>query len=383
MKILHTADWHAGRTIRARSRADEHRSVLSEITDIAAENAVDLVLVAGDLFDVASPSPESESIVYRALISLAEVAPVVIVSGNHDNPRRFDALQPLLRLGRVRVGASVTRPEEGGVVEDVESLDVRIALVPFVSQRGIVRAAELMALDADEHGGQYAGRMRAIIEQLCSEMTVDTVNLVLGHVMVHGGVFAKTGGGERSAHTVFDYSVPSGAFPGHLSYAALGHLHRMQRIPAAAPVWYSGSPLQLDFGESGDDKGVIIVDVEPGEPANVQEVVLTAGRRLVTVRGTLEQVEAAGTTLGEAHVRVELDEPPRAGLADAVRELLPDVVDVVLVEERRMEIERSDTPRRLGREPIELFEEYLATTGTEDPRITELFSELLAEAHEA
>jgi DNA repair protein SbcD/Mre11 len=109
VKALHTSDWHVGRTMRGRSRADEHRAVLAEIVDQAASNDVDLVLVAGDLFDVAAPTPESEQIVYRALLDLAEVAPVVAVAGNHDNPRRFEALHPLLELGRVTAISSCAR----------------------------------------------------------------------------------------------------------------------------------------------------------------------------------------------------------------------------------------------------------------------------------
>ena len=116
MKILHTSDWHVGRTIRGRSRADEHRAVLAEIAGIAATEGVDLILVAGDLFDVVAPSAESEQIVFRALLDLANIAPVVAVAGNHDHPRRLEAVAPLLELGRVQVGATLKRPDEGGVI---------------------------------------------------------------------------------------------------------------------------------------------------------------------------------------------------------------------------------------------------------------------------
>src|SRR5213596_2801936 len=103
MKLLHTSDWHVGKLLRGRSRADEHREVLAEIAGIAAAEEVDAVLVAGDLFDTAAPSPESEEIVYRALLGLAATgATVVVVAGNHDNPRRLSAVAPLLELGRVQ-----------------------------------------------------------------------------------------------------------------------------------------------------------------------------------------------------------------------------------------------------------------------------------------
>ncbi len=336
-------------------------------------------MVAGDLFDVVAPSPESEQIVFRALLDLAEVAPVVVVAGNHDHPRRLRAVAPLLRLGRIQVGDVLQRPEHGGVlrIEASTGETARIALVPFVSQRAIVTADDLMALDPDQHGGMYAERLRLILEKLTAGMTTDDVNLVVGHLMVAGG---DPGGGERSAHTVFDYAVSAQAFDGSLSYVALGHLHRPQRIPAAAPVWYAGSPLQLDFGETGDRKVVLVVEAEPGLPARVGEVPLSAGRRLLRLRGTLEQLEPLAEDVGDAFVRVELEEPARVGLADLVRELLPNAVDVAVV--ATSEEPGAARPVRLGRPPHDLFTEYLTDRNSLDQRLVRLFDELLAEAHE-
>src|SRR5690606_2313005 len=228
--------------------------------------------------------------VYRTLLRLAEVAPVVMVAGNHDHPRRLEAVAPLLELGRVTVGAELARPDEGGVVRPIS--DVRVAMIPFVSQRNIVRADDLMDSPGDVHGNKYAERMGHVIDALCRQLSVDDVNLVVGHVMVHGG---EEGGGERAAHTVFDYSIPAQMIPSSLSYVAQGHLPRHQRMPAAAPVWYSGSPIQLDFGEVDEKKGVVIVEAEPGIPARVEFRPLHSGRRLRILSGSLEQVEASAT----------------------------------------------------------------------------------------
>lgn len=376
VKILHTADWHVGRAIRGRSRADEHRAVLAEIADIAADEQVDLVAVAGDIFDVVAPTAEAEQIVYRALLRLAEVAPVVLVAGNHDNPRRLQAVAPLLELGRVTVGATLARPDEGGVVriETDAGETARVALVPFISQRGIVTASDLMELDPHEYGSRYAERLAAILGKLTEGITTDEVNIVVAHLMVAEG---KLGGGERSAHTIFDYWVPTGAFDGTLSYVALGHLHRPQKIPAAPPVWYAGSPLQLDFGEADDPTAVLIVEAEPGLPAEVRQVPLTAGRRLVQLRGTLEQLEPLAGTTGDAYLKIILDEPARAGLADRVRDLFPEAVDVVLAASGVDG--RAPREARLGRAPHELFTDYLEFVNAGDERVVALFDELLEE----
>ncbi len=377
MKILHTGDWHVGRTIRGRSRAAEHVEVLGEIAAIAETSSVDVVLVAGDVFDTAAPSPESEQIVYRALRDLALVAPVMVIAGNHDNPGRLEAVAPFLELGRVEVRSRLAGPDRGGVRDGFAGLPLRIAAVPFVSQRGIVRAEELMSADTGEHGGMYSERLARVLARLCASMDDEKVNVVVAHLMVHGGVL---GGGERSAHTVFEYSVPSGAFPGHLSYVALGHLHRPQRIPASPPVWYAGSPLQLDFGEADDEKGVLVIDAEPGLPASVEQIAITGGRRLRRIRGSLAETEELVGVTGDDYIKVELEEKARAGLADEVRAMFPEAVDIVL--SGVSEIPDEVGPARLGRDPVELFGEYLTSRNAEDPAVLTLFSELLAEAHE-
>lgn len=369
MRLLHTSDWHVGRKIRGRSRADEHRAVLTEIVDVARDQRVDVTLVAGDLFDISSPSPQDEAIVYRALLDLAEVGPVLVVAGNHDNAGRLEAVKPLLDLGRIMVVARPVPPADGGLTV-IDDLGLTVALLPFVSQRGIVKASEIMDLDPDQHAQGYEERLRRIISALTEEMGSDTVNVLAGHLTVYG---AESGGGERQAH-VFGYAVPPQAFPGSLSYVALGHLHRQQRVPASAPVWYSGSALQLDFGEVGDHKGVLVIEAEPGKPATVRPMALEGGTDLVQIRGTLEQVLSRAAEVEGAYVKVLLDEKARAGLNEEVRTAIPGAVDVILTRPDQ------DRPRtrvdRVGRTPVELLETYLAGQDVDDPAVVDLFREL-------
>jgi exonuclease SbcD len=372
VKILHTSDWHVGRRIRGRDRSEEHREVLAELVGLADRNSVDLTVVAGDVFDSASPTPVAEQIVWRALLDLSEVAPVLVVAGNHDNPARLDAVAPLLERAGVTVVGAPRASGDGGVVE-LDDPGVKVALLPFVSQRGIVKAEDIMGSDPDEHAGAYEERLRRIIELLTSGMTSDTVNLLVSHLTVYG---ALAGGGERTAH-IFGYAIPAGLFPGHLSYVALGHLHRQQKMPHSSAVWYSGSPLQLDFGEVADQKGALMVTAEPGHPASVAELPLRSGRRLLAISGTLEQVLARAEETDNAYVRVVLHESARVGLADQVREAIPNAVEVVLdnpAEPRR------NTEARQSMEPVEAFSRYLADRDVADPRVEALFAELLDEA---
>ena len=236
--------------------------MLGELVGLAADNRVDLTVVAGDVFDTASPTPVAEQIVWRTLLDLGEVSPVLVIAGNHDNAARLDAVAPLLERAGVSVVGAPRSPDEGGVAF-LPDLGVKAALLPFVSQRSIVRAEDIMGSDPDQHAGQYEERMRRVVDRLTADMGTDTVNLLVGHLTVYG---AAAGGGERSAHIFGAYAIPAALFPGHLSYVALGHLHRQQKMPHSSAVWYSGSPLQLDFGEVSDQKGALLVKAEPGKP---------------------------------------------------------------------------------------------------------------------
>ncbi len=382
MKLLHTSDWHVGRGIRGRSRAAEHRAVLAEIVEVAVEEQVDVVLVAGDAFDTASPTPEAEAIVYRALLDLADTgAHVVILAGNHDNPRRWRAIQPLLTRSTVHVAADLRPPDDGGVLDLQTRSDevVRIALVPFLSQRAIVKADQLMARRGDQHAARYAERARRILSALTDGFGDDTVNIVAAHLTVAGGQ-PMLGGGERAAHTIFDYVVPPTAFPPTAQYVALGHLHQPHQVPGPCPIWYCGSPLHLDFGEvERQHKAVLVVEAHPGLPAEVRRVDLTAGRHLRTIRGPAAELDARMGELGDAHVRVQLTDPQRPGLADEVREWFPNAVDVRIVRPEDDDPQGDDdfTLEDVHRSPADLFAEYLAETEASDPDLTALFAELL------
>jgi exonuclease SbcD len=346
--------------------------VLDELVTMAGTHQVDLTLVAGDVFDTASPTPLAEEIVWRALLDLSEIAPVVVVAGNHDHPARLDAVAPLLARAGVTMVGTPRGPHEGGVLV-LDDPGVRVALLPFVSRRGIVKAEDIMGSDPDQMSGQFAERMRRIVATLTEGMSADTVNVLVTHLTVFD---ATLGGGERSAHTIFEYAVPAALFPGHLSYVALGHLHRQQKVPHASAVWYSGSPLQLDFGEIADQKGALLVTAEPGKPSSVSELPFHTGRRLMTLSGTLDQVLARAGETGDAYVKVVLHETARIGLADEVRAVLPDAVEVILDNPAQP---RSTVEPRHSLQPVDAFHRYLKDRNAIDPGVEALFAELLEE----
>lgn len=379
VRILHTSDWHAGRTLRGRPRADEHRAVFAEIAGVAREREVDLVLVAGDLFDTAAPGPEAEQIVWQALLDLAGTgASVVAMAGNHDHPARFDAAREVAGHAGITLVGRPRRPDDGGLLalRGRSGQRIQVAALPFCSQRHVIKAAHLMGFEAADNAQVYAQWMAQVVAALCSGFDAGAVNVLAAHLAARGGV---KGGGERDAQLTEAYWVDPADFPSSAHYVALGHLHRTQSLASGAPAWYCGSPLQLDFGETENQPSVLLVEAAPDTPATVERVPLSSGRRLRTLTGTLADLAARPGTTGDDFLRIFVAEPARSGLADEVRELFPEAVDVRVVHDDDAETAAAEVSRRAGRTPQELFAEYLASQNVADPRLEALFARLLDE----
>jgi exonuclease SbcD len=374
VRILHTGDWHLGKALKGVDRLPEQRAVMAEVVELATAEAVELVVVAGDVFDSAAPAPDAQRLAWETLLSLRAVAPVVVVAGNHDNAEAFEAVRPVFAAVGITVVGKPVPPESGGVVTVTggRSGDVaQVALLPFVSQRGVVRAGDLFALDAPGANARYSDRVARLVARLSAGFTPATVNVLVAHGTVTG---ARFGGGERQAQSIFDYHLSAELFPGTASYVALGHLHRTQPIGARSPVWYAGAPLAIDFGEQESAPGVLLVDAAPGVPARVRTVELRTPRRLRTLTGTVVELASTAGAAGDDLLRVVVTEPARAGLAEEVRALLPNAVDVTLA--APTDTVATSRPSRTGRSGAELFQSYLGERGVEDPRLEALFAEL-------
>jgi exonuclease SbcD len=383
IRLLHTSDWHLGRTIRNRPRTEEFAAVLAEVVAIAVDERVDGVLVAGDLYDSRAPAPEADAVLVETLVHLYEAGiPVVAIGGNHDSAQRLEAFAPLYRAVGATIVANVHRPDAGGVVE-LRSRDgsttALVACVPFVPERRFASTAALF--DAPESWyATYADGMGNLLDAFAAAFRPDRVNVVLAHLYADGSLL---GGGEREVTVGLEYAVSPARLPATASYLALGHIHRPQRVAgAAAPGRYSGSLLQLDFGETEQHKSVALVEAAPGTPAAVREVALSAGRRLVDLRGTFDALSTAAGAVGDAWLRVFVEtDGPVPGIADRVREALPNALDVKLVYDRTVEAEagpRSAGVGALG--PRDQFAAYERLThGVEpDPALLAAFDEVLA-----
>lgn len=294
LKILHTADWHLGKRLSEYSRIDEQREVMGEIIQIANEQSVDLVIVAGDLFDLFQPSHEAQELLYHTLFQLCDNGkrPVIAIAGNHDSHALIEAPLPLAKeLGILLLGANHTSQEK---IINAQGIEISIP------EHGMVRifypeknhtANIIVAPYANEQLLKiYLGEenredeLRKILKErwevLASKYFEPAhCNLFVGHFffMKKGSTPEDEPEGERSilhvggAQALFSDDLPNG-----LNYGALGHLHRFHYVDkASCPVVYSGSPLQFSFSEAGQKKFVVLLEWK--QSLEVREVELSSG----------------------------------------------------------------------------------------------------------
>lgn len=340
MRILHTSDWHVGKRLGRYSRIEETAAAIEEVATIADSESVDLVVHSGDLFDRPVPPMDALAVGLRGLVRLTDDGsrPVVVVAGNHDSAQFFEALAPFLAGWGIHLVGDIKAPARGGVLEfETGGGRAVVACLPFLREGRIV---DFMA-ETDRWYGQYAERVRRLTEAYADHVTEragsDAVSVLAAHFMVTG---ARVGGhgaprGERELHMGEAYAVGEGAIPPSLGYVAMGHIHAPQPVPGAnVPAEYAGSLLELDFGEAGEEKRVVVVDAEPGRPAVIRSVPLSAGRRLIQATGTWEEISAR-TDLDDAYLdlRVQTD-GPEPGLDALARDAFPYLVKVAAVYER-------------------------------------------------
>jgi len=360
VRALHTSDWHIGKKLGRYERSNDERSAITEVAEIADAEAVDLVLHSGDLFDRPQPPIESLDLALRGLVRLTDGGrrPVVIIAGNHDAPGLFDALAPFLASANVHLVGSIKRPDDGGVL-DLETPGGRavVSCFPFLREG---RAFEVWA-PVDEHYKRYADKLRRISEEYSRYATDlagnDGVTFLVAHFLVGGAKVHGHGAprGERELHMGETYAATPDAIPPGPQYVALGHIHAPQKVPGArVPAEYAGSLLELDFGEAGEQKRVVVVDVEPGLPARTRSVPLTAGRRLLRPKGAWADI--LGTDgVHDAYLDLTVETAgPDPGLAERALDEFDYLVKV------RAEYDRPDPERveRAGRSLDDLYRAY-------------------------
>jgi DNA repair protein SbcD/Mre11 len=385
MRIVHTSDWHAGRIWKNVNRLAELGDVFEHLGDFIEHERIDVLLVSGDVFDTGAPAAEAERLVFRFLKRVGGAGTQsIVIAGNHDNPARVDAWGTLAELVQVHVVGRPRPADQGGVIDLVTRANERavIAAIPFAPPRLLISALEL-ADDETRAKSSYAERFKEIMQRLCTRFRQDAVNLVTAHTHLDGAVFS---GSERTVHLGEEWAATPQALPSTAHYVALGHIHKPQKVMAApAPTQYAGSPLQLDFGEEGEEKSFVMIDAQPGRPAHVERVQYKGAKPLVSVRKTLAELERDAETLAQAgwlRVTVSLSQP-EPEINGRVRRLLSNAV-IVAVELPPRPDAHGDRPPA-GTQPDQLYRAYFVREHEREPEptIMETFNILRNQTAEA
>jgi exonuclease SbcD len=382
VRLLHTGDWHLGRRLFGIDRLGEARAALAEIREIAARERVDAVLVAGDLTDRRMVEPAVLGACLEALEGLAEVAPVVAITGNHDDPDLWDHLAPYLRP-RITLVSRVRPPAEAALTLEAGGVPLHVACLPWPDPKGLALEP---GVDAARAHGLYADTVADLVDEYADELRrrrreAGGAAVLLAHLMVDR---ARPGGGERELTLGQLHAVAGGRVPQDLDYVALGHVHRSQQVPGlSGPGRYAGSPLALDFSEEGAGKCVVVVDLGD-ETGRAREVRLRSGRGLVRIRGPLEALPTIAADHPGAFFFCEVDlERPVLDLVREVRERVPDALRVEARYGQRIakggEDDRADAPRSL----LEHYADWHEEIGRPwDPALGEALTRLVGAAED-
>lgn len=304
-RFLHTADWHLGRAFHGEDLLREQAAFVDFVVAVAREQQVDGILLAGDLYDRALPPVDAVRLASEALSRLSEVAPVVVISGNHDSAARLGFGAELLARAQVHVA---TDPAAIGVPVLVGG--ALVYPLPYL-EPDLVRDA--LAVEERSH----AAVTEAAMTRVRADVTVRRAGggalasapvVVMAHAFVAGAAGSES---ERDLAVGGAAHVPPGVFAG-ADYVALGHLHGPQVVGGGAGR-YSGSPLAFSFSEATQRKSVAIVDVVGDGAARVELIAAPVPRALATVRGTLDEL------LADPRLRDREGDWIQATLTDPVR----------------------------------------------------------------
>lgn len=305
MKILHTADWHLGKRLDNFSRLEEQKEVLTEICEIAEQQQVDAVIVAGDLFDNFNPSAEATELLYSTLHRLSHngTRAVIAIAGNHDSPERIEVPDALARACGIifvgypntaiqpfatQAGLVITKADKGFVEIQLpnQKVPLRLILTPYANE---LRLKTYLGVDNADSG------LREHLQQHWQDLAnryfdEQGVNILATHLfmMKKGGEQPEEPDDEKpilhvgGASVIYSENIPS-----QTQYVALGHLHRYQTVDTSpCPIVYSSSPLAYSFSEANQTKYVVLIEAEPATEVVTMPIALEKGKKLMRAKFT-------------------------------------------------------------------------------------------------
>jgi exonuclease SbcD len=359
MRFIHTADWHLGRLFHGASLVDGHAQLLDQLVDVARDAKPDVILVAGDIYDRAVPPPEAvavlDDVLSRLVIDLK--LPVVLIAGNHDSPGRLNFGSRLLAERRLYVTGHLPPRCEPLVLRDAHG-PVCFYSIPYAEPSTVRQCIECAGIT------DHNAAMNAILARVREEHPSDSRSVVIAHAFVAGGRECES---ERPLSVGGAGTVDAGAFAG-FHYTALGHLHCPQAM-SGGTIRYCGSLMSYSFDESGESKGVYVVDMDASGAVDVETVALRPRRAVRRIEGLMADL-LKGPSDGDAkddYLEVMITDPgPVLDAMGRLREVYPNVLHIRRPEHERGAAEASDRRNIRAMDDAQLFKAFYShVTGGE------------------
>lgn len=394
MKILHTADWHLGKSLEGISRYEEQKAFMEDFIQMVVEEQADLVLIAGDVYDSVNPPAWAENLLYDGLkrISGDGERMVVVIAGNHDSPDRLTAAAPLagkhgiilcgLPGQTISVGTygdhQVTESAPGYIRVHIGEEEAQILLLPYPSEKRLNEVLFSSEMGEAERAESYGRKVKELFETMSGYYTEDAIHLVVAHLFTMG---SEEGGSERNIQLGGSYLVDGSYLPKEAQYIALGHIHKPQKVPGTeGKARYSGSPIHYHKNEIAHDKKVILVEVETGKEAVITEKKIPVYKpiqiwNMPSITAALEECEKRKDENSYVYLEIQTDRYIREDEIKEMKSRKKDILSIMpVIENTEEEWKAEDTSELSMAEMFRRFYEKEKEISPDEELMELLFS---------
>lgn len=298
MKILHTSDWHLGKYLDKYSRIEEQEMFLNELHEICEKQKIDLIIIAGDIYDTSNPPINAEKLFFSAMKKLSKNGsrPIIIIPGNHDSSSKLLSPRPLasefgiiiqgnidtIASCREYDGFKIVNAGEGFLELSINNENIILITIPYITEKSINKIIFSANNELDMQKN-YSDKVKEILDNLKQNFKEDTINIIVSHLFVRGSIESDS---ERKIQAIGgSYAVDGNIFPKEADYVALGHLHRMQKVKNDNTlIYYSGSPIRYSQSETNYDKCVLILDIEKNKHINIEKYILKDYKPIIVLK---------------------------------------------------------------------------------------------------
>ena len=371
MKFIHTSDWHLGKTLEGNSRLEEQEMFLNDFVDIVEQNDIDMVIIAGDIYDTSNPPAAAEKLFYKTICKLADDGNrcVVIISGNHDNPERLSAITPLAEeMGILVFGYPLSKTTEA----KYKGFEITQAL----------EGCTKLNINDTERAQQisYSKKVGDLFRKLEENFEEDSINIAVSHIFVVGGESTES---ERPIELGGSLLVQKSDLPQNSQYTALGHLHKPQKASERLNAYYSGSPIQYSKSERVYSKGAKIVEVHPGQDAIIEDIYFKNYKpiEVFKCKGIEEAINICEENKDKniwSYFEIVTDEVINQKNIKTMKSLLKDIIEIKPIINQSYEYEHVDMREKTMKE---LFVEYYKFRNKVEPKgeLLDLFLQIVEE----